>query len=748
MDLRSLFRLVFDRDSARRTERETQDAIRRGTDPKAAEQNVGRIRNALEGVRSVAVKLAGVLGIAFSVRAIMRFGQEARLAHESLASSLGTLEVQLGNIGVAFADVRDEVSRVSDELWRTHRLGSEEFVVTMTELVKTTGDYEQSLRHVGMAANLAAATGTSLEKAAQRVGRVLQGDIGWMARYGWAVEDTAEALELLETRIAGAAAAGPTVSEEFAKTWARLRELVGEFLYEAGRVDNIIQKATATVQWMIDNFDRLANAIGAVAKAIMVAGAVLAFNRLRIAVLGANVAASTFLATLRGFYALMGPKGWLILGVAALAEVFRRAGEAAREAAREAKEAHEEFLTFVRGASMVEIEQEIARLARRRRELSAEIEEARRRVAETPATGQYGVRAGVEQAKLVSLEREYVELQKQATELFRRRGELQAEAQRQSEKAGRAEEVKIDVLREEIDLLRQGHDLGVLSDAERARAIELERELLRRITSGNRGLEERVKIQEALNRIAPVTPDALDTPDARISPVVSVQRKQAGFRLPDRVDPLPTEGDVRAAQAAMDAVLEFHDAATSAAYGMANAWADAFGVLRQEGEETRGFFETLGAGLGAAMLGGLAQYAAEKVRQNIASAVEAFAWAAGFKAFGNFASASEAAKAGAGHLAAAGAWSALGGGLSAGQARISGGGGAGLAGGLPSGAADIGGRMAAGAGSRAVEFHVHIDPFDPRRPAHQRKVYAANRLAAERFTEDADIYIHDSSGRP
>src|SRR5690606_26188287 len=100
----------------------------------------------------------------------------------------------LGNVGVAWEDVRGEVSATADVLWDTHRMASQEVEVALRELVSVTGDYALALEHVGLAADVAAATGSSLEKAAQRVGRVLRGDYAWMRRFGWAAEDAEHAL--------------------------------------------------------------------------------------------------------------------------------------------------------------------------------------------------------------------------------------------------------------------------------------------------------------------------------------------------------------------------------------------------------------------------------------------------------------------------------------------------------------------------------------------------------------------------
>lgn len=135
-------------------------------------------------------------------------------------------------------------------------------------------------------------------------------------------------------------------------------------------------------------------------------------------------------------------------------------------------------------------------------------------------------------------------------------------------------------------------------------------------------------------------------------------------------------------------------AAIGAAMGVTGAWQDAFSVLFEEGANLRDFMGELGAGIAGAMLGGLAEFASGKVAENIAAALEAAAYALGFSSHGNFASASAAWSAAAQHGAAATAWSALAGASGAGQSAVAGGGRGGLSGGVPTGARDVGGRIA------------------------------------------------------
>src|SRR5690625_3672136 len=350
-------------------------------------RDVGQATSAVDRLRKVALSATGVSAGLFAVRRLVQFRAEVRRLAEEGVADTQTLIQALGNVGVAWEDVRGEVSATADVLWDTHRMVSQEVEVALRELVSVTGDYALALQHVGLAQDVAAATGSGLEKSAQRVGRVLRGDYAWMRRFGWAAEDAEHALALLQERTAGMARAQISDSEVLAKAWADLRQEIGYALLDAERgasvydtVTDSVRRLTAWIhrhrgeittflQAIIEGLGAVVERIGALTKAIMIGGAVLALGRLRMAILAANTAAITFRATLQGFYALMGPKGWLILGVAALAEVIHRSGRRAKEARGEI----DAYLLSLRAMSIEELNAEITALGKQRRELEAQI---------------------------------------------------------------------------------------------------------------------------------------------------------------------------------------------------------------------------------------------------------------------------------------------------------------------------------------------------------------------------------------
>src|SRR5690606_16616542 len=97
-------------------------------------------------------------------------------------------------------------------------------------------------------------------------------------------------------------------------------------------------------------------------------------------------------------------------------------------------------------------------------------------------------------------------------------------------------------------------------------------------------------------------------------------------------------------------------AAEEAAAAFEGPWMGALDRIAAEVEGNGDLFADLGRAWAEGGLAGLAAFAAGKVKENLASAIEWAAKAVGFLAFGRPDQAAAAGKAAAGHAAAASAW--------------------------------------------------------------------------------------------
>lgn len=664
-------------------------------------RDIGQATSAVERLRQVALSATGVIAGLFAVRRLVQFRAEVRRLAEEGAADTQTLIQALGNVGVAWEDVRGEVSATADVLWDTHRMTSQEVEVALRELVSVTGDYALALQHVGLAQDVAAATGSSLEKAAQRVGRVLRGDYAWMRRFGWAAEDAEHALALLQERTGGMARAQISDSEVLAKAWEDLRQEIGAALLDAERGASVYETITRIVRdmtaWIsrhrgeisafltgtINSLAWIGRQLGALARAVEhTIGAAMHVIAVAVASLAGSI--------LDVFNLVPQAINWIIdqanripgvdidfrIGTIPVDQFFHVAGAAA-----------EGLKDDVRGLGGA-----LADLAR----------------------GFVSVGHAAEGA-----------------------GEQTEGATRRTRAAAEAMSL---ALAEEVRILQRGHRLGVLTAQERARALELERQITRQLQDGTLALEDRIELAQQLQALQEITPQ------------IGPPRMADTMGVLPALAPIPL-GPIRDARAEVDALAQrwleanadMVGAAERAAMGITGAFQDAFSILIQDFGDVGEAAEAMARGVAGALVGGVADYASSKVSENVALAIEATAraLAAASNPFtaglapGYWAAAKT-------HALAAAKWAVLAGAAGAGQAAIAGGGRGGLSGGIPTGARDTTGRLLEE--RRGPEVHIYIDPLDPANPAWQRSVYAAQRYAQQRYGDGATVHVHPRTG--
>src|SRR5690606_8986236 len=332
------------------------------------ERDIGLIQRALERVRTVALSVSGALAALFALDRIRAFISEST----KLAARYETAGVVLRRVGENAGYTAEQLDYVERALQKTgiSMLRSREVATSLisanidlaraTDLARLAQDAAviaqtnsseafdrlvqgissgnvQILRNLGLAVNFqqayqraarelgkAASELTEYERVQARVNAVMEAGAGIAGTYeaamdtaGKQIGSTARLLEDLRIKLGQVflpafrdAVYAYSDALKDAHTWIdRL---------EKSQVEEWARRVAQAVDVLVGTVRELVVRVQALTKALLVTGLVLAFNRLRVAILAAHPAAITFRATLQGFYALLGPKGWLILGVAAL----------------------------------------------------------------------------------------------------------------------------------------------------------------------------------------------------------------------------------------------------------------------------------------------------------------------------------------------------------------------------------------------------------------------------------------------
>lgn len=294
---------------------------------------------------------------------------------------------------------------------------------------------------------------------------------------------------------------------------------------------------------------------------------------------------------------------------------------------------------------------------------------------------------------------------------------LRAERERE-----RIEKDRRQGLADEVQLLERANAVRdqVPDLLDRVKAAETKR--WKELSDGNADLERQLELYAEIGRLAEIR-------NARPFGAAAIE----------------TTADPRF-QEDVDAVLDYWSQAATLmqdlAGGFADAWGDAFDLVLSDAGNAADALAALGRGMGAALLGGLANYAMGKVQENLAGAIEALAKAAVAGSTPGMQWAVPGFLAGAKtHGLAAAAWGVLAGASGAGARAVSGSSAVG---------ATSGGRTAGSvvdnASRMGAEVHIYMDPLDPRNPRVQDFVHAAMIPAVERHGADARVFWHPSQG--
>lgn len=149
------------------------------------------------------------------------------------AATMDTLRQAVENTGAAWDEAA--ASEFIDKMRDTRAIADDQLKPALAGLVAITGDYTKAMDLSALAADIARGKNISLQSAADLVGKVAQGNLGTLSRYGIVLGEGAtatEALAVLQQKFAGQA-------EAYGKTTAGSMEImglkIGDFREEIGQ---------------------------------------------------------------------------------------------------------------------------------------------------------------------------------------------------------------------------------------------------------------------------------------------------------------------------------------------------------------------------------------------------------------------------------------------------------------------------------------------------------------------------------
>lgn len=276
------------------------------------------MKDAQKNMEKAGKVMMGVgLGITAALAGTVKAANDERVG-------INRLSQQLKNVNVDYKQVESSLESLISTTQQKTGIADDQQRVALGDLITVTGDYQKALELLPLALDLAASKEMDVSTAAELVGRVAEGNVTVLKRYGIELDETAtaaDALATLQQRVGGTAEAAKDPIKLLQNNLSDVAETIGGALL--GDADKFLDKVNEIVlqaiDWIKQN-QQLVRTIGAVGLVLVGAGGVI-FAIRQVAQTIALV--NTALAIMQG---LSGPKGWITLGVGAAATVGAIAG--------------------------------------------------------------------------------------------------------------------------------------------------------------------------------------------------------------------------------------------------------------------------------------------------------------------------------------------------------------------------------------------------------------------------------------
>lgn len=230
--IQRIIRLIFDKAAASRAQSQ-------------AEGSVSTMDRAFGKLKTAALAVGAAIGAAFAINKLKDFAAASLRAAIESEKAWSRLGQALKVAGVQSEQTMQQARLAAAALQDMTRFGDEEAADALSTMVQITGNWEQALQDLAIAADFASAKQIELGAAAEIVARARNGDTRLLKAYGIAIKDGAAAIaEMARVSQGYAEVEGKTLAGQLARLsngWDEFKEAIGGAMIEAGEGTSIIQ---------------------------------------------------------------------------------------------------------------------------------------------------------------------------------------------------------------------------------------------------------------------------------------------------------------------------------------------------------------------------------------------------------------------------------------------------------------------------------------------------------------------------
>lgn len=267
MSIRRLVQLVVDRNAAKKAERETQESLRRGTDARVPEKNLGVIRRGLKGITDAAKRAGAALVAAFAVGKLKQYGQAALQAFGRQERAILKVNSALQNMGRFSEENSKALQDNAAALQRVTEAGDEAILEATASIAELANELTVGELAKSQAAVIAIADtffDGNLSSAAALVAKSIGSSTNALARYGIELDTSASQSEKLNQIVERSAPLFRTSmraaadlegqNTQLSNSWGDLQEVVGGIIARGlnlvdrlGRIREVVDSVSAAL---------------------------------------------------------------------------------------------------------------------------------------------------------------------------------------------------------------------------------------------------------------------------------------------------------------------------------------------------------------------------------------------------------------------------------------------------------------------------------------------------------------------
>lgn len=249
--------------------------IRITADASKVKKGTKQAEDSLLSLEGMAKRVGGALAGFFAAREIARFGVESVRAFAEAEAVWERLATAIDATGESFEGMRGEIELAADAMREATRFGDEDFAQALQTLVIQAGDVGKALSLMGLAADVAAAKGISLESAAELLGKALAGNTTQLGRLFPALKKSKDVFGDLQEIVKGMAERDAATLEgrltQLNNAWGDFQEAVGGALAGTADLEGGVSSLTDVLQGATKWIEENSEAIGGLTKALTVA---------------------------------------------------------------------------------------------------------------------------------------------------------------------------------------------------------------------------------------------------------------------------------------------------------------------------------------------------------------------------------------------------------------------------------------------------------------------------------------------